>query len=86
MTPASTRRSRQQGMDRPTYRKAVKRDLESTRILAAQDPEQGEVSDEDVKNYWQTHPQEFRADEEVRVRHIFLAAHPGRGSEPRWRR
>jgi len=68
-----------QGMDRPTYRKAVKRDLESMRILQLKIRSKVKVSDEDVKNYWQTHPQEFRADEEVRVRHIFLALTPEAG-------
>lgn len=62
-----------QGMDRPTYRKSVKRDLESMRIVQLKIRSKVKVSDEDVQNYWQTHPQEFRADEEVRVRHIFLA-------------
>jgi peptidyl-prolyl cis-trans isomerase SurA len=68
-----------QGMDRPAYRKAVKRDLESMRILQLKIRSKVKVSDEDVKNYWQTHPQEFRADEEVRVRHIFLALTPDAG-------
>lgn len=62
-----------QGMDRPTYRKSVKRDLESMRIVQLKIRSKVKVSDEDVQNYWQTHPQEFRADEEVRVRHIFFA-------------
>jgi peptidyl-prolyl cis-trans isomerase SurA len=62
-----------QGMDRATYRKSVKRDLESMRIVQLKIRSKVKVSDEDVQNYWQTHPQEFRADEEVRVRHIFLA-------------
>jgi len=68
-----------QGMDRPAYRKAVKRDLESMRILQVKIRSKVKVSDEDVKNYWQTHPQEFRSDEEVRVRHIFLALTPEAG-------
>ncbi|HEX9290142.1 MAG TPA: peptidylprolyl isomerase [Anaeromyxobacteraceae bacterium] len=62
-----------QGMDRPAYRKAVKRDLESMRIVQLKIRSRVKVTDEDVKNYWQTHPQEFRAGEEVRVKHIFLA-------------
>jgi len=62
-----------QGMDRAAYRKAVKRDLESMRIVQLKIRSKVKVSDEDVQNYWQTHPQEFRAEEEVQVRHIFLA-------------
>ncbi|HTP27535.1 MAG TPA: peptidylprolyl isomerase [Anaeromyxobacteraceae bacterium] len=62
-----------QGMDRASYRKAVKRDLESMRLVQLKIRNKVKVTDEDVKNYWQTHPQEFRAGEEIRVRHIFLA-------------
>lgn len=64
----------QQGMDRAAYRKAVKRDLESMRILSVKVRNRVKVTDEDVKNYWQTHPREFTAGEEAHVRHIFLAA------------
>lgn len=64
---------RAQGMDRAAYRKAVKRDLESMRLVQLKIRNKVKVTDEDVKNYWQTHPQEFRAGEEVRVRHIFFA-------------
>ncbi len=63
-----------QRMDRAAYRKAVKRDLESMRILALKVRSRVKVTDEDVKNYWQTHPHEFKAGEEVRARHIFIAA------------
>ena len=63
---------RSQGLDRASYRKAVKRDLESMRLVQLKIRNKVKVTDEDVKNYWQTHPQEFRASEEVRVRHIFL--------------
>jgi peptidyl-prolyl cis-trans isomerase SurA len=66
-----------QGMDRATYRKAVKRDLESMRILSVKVRNRVKVTDEDVRNYWQTHAREFQAGEEVRVRHIFIAAGQG---------
>jgi peptidyl-prolyl cis-trans isomerase SurA len=62
-----------QGMDRASYRKAVKRDLESMRLVQLKIRNKVKVTDEDVQHYWQTHPQEFRAGEEVRARHIFLA-------------
>ena len=70
---------RAQGMDRAAYRKAVKRDLESMRLVQLKIRSKVKVTDEDVKNYWQTHPQEFRAGEEVRVRHIFLPLPPDAG-------
>jgi peptidyl-prolyl cis-trans isomerase SurA len=63
---------RSQGLDRPAYRKAVKRDLESMRLVQLKIRSKVKVTDEDVKNYWQTHPQEFRTGEEVRVLHVFL--------------
>jgi peptidyl-prolyl cis-trans isomerase SurA len=71
----------QQGMDRASFRKAVKRDLESMRILQVKVRNQVKVTDEDVKAYWQSHPQEFRQDEEVRVRHVFLALPATAGAE-----
>ena len=67
---------RGQGLDRAAYRKAVKRDLESMRLVQLKIRNKVKVTDEDVKNYWQTHPQEFRAGEEVRARHIFLPLAP----------
>ena len=68
---------RSQGLDRASYRKAVKRDLESMRLVQLKIRNKVKVTDEDVKNYWQTHPQEFRAGEELRVRHIFMALPQG---------
>ncbi len=68
---------RAQGLDRASYRKAVKRDLESMRLVQLKIRNKVKVTDEDVKNYWQTHPQEFRAGEELRVRHIFMALPQG---------
>jgi len=61
-----------QGMDWASYRKAVKRDLESMRLVQLKIRSKVQVNDEDVRNYWQTHPQEFKANDEVRARHIFL--------------
>jgi peptidyl-prolyl cis-trans isomerase SurA len=61
-----------QGMDWVSYRKAVKRDLESMRLVQLKIRSKVKVTDEDVRNYWQTHPQEFRAGEEVRARLIFF--------------
>jgi peptidyl-prolyl cis-trans isomerase SurA len=70
---------KQQGMDRAAYRKAVKRDIESVRLMQMKVRSRVKVTDEDVKNYYQTHPGEFRASEEVRARHILIAT-PGGAS------
>jgi peptidyl-prolyl cis-trans isomerase SurA len=68
----------EQGMDRASYRKALKRDLESARIVSLRVRSRVKVTDEDVKNYWQTHPREFQQGEEVRVRHVFVAGDDAR--------
>jgi peptidyl-prolyl cis-trans isomerase SurA len=62
-----------QGLDRTSFRKSVRRDLETARLVNVKVRSRLKVTDEDVKNYWQTHPQEFRSGEEIHVRHIFLA-------------
>jgi peptidyl-prolyl cis-trans isomerase SurA len=67
----------QQGLSQKEFRANVKRDLESMRLLQIKVRNRVKVSDDDVRAYWQTHPQEFPAGEEVRVRHIFLALPQG---------
>ncbi|HET9598703.1 MAG TPA: peptidylprolyl isomerase [Anaeromyxobacteraceae bacterium] len=67
----------EQGMDRAAYRKALKRDLETARIISLRVRSRVKVTDEDVRNYWQTHQNEFRSGEEVKVRHIFVVAPSG---------
>ena len=58
--------------DRAAFRRAIKRDLETASVLNVKVRSRVKISDEDVKNYWQTHPQEFKAADEVHVRHVFL--------------
>jgi peptidyl-prolyl cis-trans isomerase SurA len=72
---------RGQGLDFATFRQTVKRDIEAMRVLQVKVRSRVKVSDEDVKNYWQTHPQEFEAEPEVHVRHIFVAFTPGSESD-----
>lgn len=71
----------EQGMTRAAFRASVKRDLEAMRILQVKVRSRVKVTDEDVKAYWQSHPEEFRQEEEVRVRHLFVAAPPGAPEE-----
>lgn len=70
----------EQGMSREAFRTAVKRDLEAFQILNLKVKSRVKISDEDLKNYYQTHAKEFSADEQVRVRHVFLAFPPGAGA------
>ncbi len=66
-----------QGMDRVAYRKAVRHDLQTAHIMGVKVGSRVKVTDDDVKNYWQTHPREFAASDEVRVRHILVALPEG---------
>jgi peptidyl-prolyl cis-trans isomerase SurA len=61
-----------QGMDRAAFRQQVRRELETYQVLQYKVRGRVKLSDDDVKNYYQTHPQEFGGDEELKVRHIFL--------------
>jgi peptidyl-prolyl cis-trans isomerase SurA len=70
----------EQGLDRAAYRKALKRDLETARIISLRVRSRVKVTDEDVRNHWQTRQKDFRAGEEVHVRHVFVALPPGGGA------
>ncbi len=62
----------EQGLDRAAFRAQVRRELETYQVMQAKVRGRVKVSDDDLKNYYQTHPQEYGGDEELRVRHIFL--------------
>jgi peptidyl-prolyl cis-trans isomerase SurA len=62
----------EQGLDLPTFRAQVRRELEAYQVLQYKVRGKVKVSDEDLRNYYQRHPQEFGGEDELRVRHIFL--------------
>jgi peptidyl-prolyl cis-trans isomerase SurA len=62
----------EQGLDRPTFRAQIRRELETYQVLQARVRGRVKVADDDLLNYYQTHPQEFSGEEELHVRHIFL--------------
>jgi peptidyl-prolyl cis-trans isomerase SurA len=62
----------EQGLDRAAFRAQVRRELETYQVLQYRVRGRVKVSDDDLKNYYQTHPQEFGGEEELHVRHIFL--------------
>jgi peptidyl-prolyl cis-trans isomerase SurA len=64
---------REQGLGKDAFRRQVKRDLETFQILTLKVRSRVKVTDEDVQNYYQSRAKEFPLDEEVRVRHVFLA-------------
>lgn len=67
----------QQGLDRAAFRAQVRRELETYQVLNQKVRGRVKVSDADVRNYYQTHPQEFGGEEEVLARHIFLPLREG---------
>ncbi len=62
----------QQGLTRAEFRAQVRRELETYQVLQYKVRGRVKVTDDDVRNYYQTHPQEFGGEPEVHVRHIFL--------------
>jgi peptidyl-prolyl cis-trans isomerase SurA len=61
-----------QGLDRPGFRSQIRRELETYQVMQAKVRSKVKVTDDDLKNYYQTHPQEFGGETEIHVRHIFL--------------
>ena len=70
----------EQGLDRPTFRRQLRRDIEAFRILEMKVKARIKVTDEDVRSWYQAHPKEFASDERVRVRHIFVPVPAGAGA------
>lgn len=62
----------EQGLDRSSFRRQLKRDIEAFRILEMKVKTRIKVTDEDVRSWYQAHPNEFAGEERVRARHIFL--------------
>jgi peptidyl-prolyl cis-trans isomerase SurA len=62
----------EQGLTRAAFREQIKGQLESYNVLTYKLRGKVRTSDEDLKNYYQSHPAEFTGEEELHVRHIFL--------------
>lgn len=62
----------EQGLDRPAFRAQIRRELESYQVLQAKVRSKVKVGDEELRNYYQTHPQEFGGELELHVLHVFL--------------
>lgn len=62
----------EQGLDEKTFRAQIKRDLDTYLVLQYRLRNRVKISDDDLRNYYQSHPQEFGGEEEVKVRHVFL--------------
>jgi peptidyl-prolyl cis-trans isomerase SurA len=74
---ALERALKEQGIDKATFRANVKREYDAFLVLQYQVRSKVKVSDDDLRNYYQTHPQEFGGEEEVKVRHVFLPVPDG---------
>lgn len=61
-----------QGLTRTTFRERVRSQLENFAVLQAKLGGRVKVSDQDLENYYRSHPQEFAGEQELHVRHIFL--------------
>ncbi len=70
---------RAEGMDPSAYRARIRRELQTFQLLQYKVGSKVKASDEDLRNYYQSHPQEFEGAEEVHVRHIFLPLPDGAG-------
>jgi peptidyl-prolyl cis-trans isomerase SurA len=66
-----------QGLTRAEFRGQIRRELETFQVLQFKVRGRVKLTDEDVRNYYQTHPQEFGGEPEVHVRHIFLPVPEG---------
>jgi peptidyl-prolyl cis-trans isomerase SurA len=60
------------GLTLQSFRAQIKDQFLERRLLDAKMGGRLKVSDEDLQNYYQTHPAAFEGEEERRVRHIFL--------------
>jgi peptidyl-prolyl cis-trans isomerase SurA len=63
---------KEQGLDRATFRQNLKREYDAFLVLQHHVRGKVKLSDADLLNYYQRHPQRFQGEEEVHVRHVFL--------------
>jgi peptidyl-prolyl cis-trans isomerase SurA len=68
---------REQGLEMTAFRAQIKRDLDTYLVLQYRLRNRVKISEEDLRNYYQSHPREFGGEEEVKVRHLYLPIPPG---------
>jgi peptidyl-prolyl cis-trans isomerase SurA len=61
-----------QGLDRAAFKAQIRRELETMQVLNYRVRSKVKVTEEDLKNYYQTHPGAFGGEEELHVRHLML--------------
>lgn len=62
-----------QGLDRAAFKAQIRRELETMQVLNYKVRSRVKVTEEDLRNYYQTHPAAFGGEEELHVRHLLLA-------------
>lgn len=75
----------EQGLDQAAFRAQIKRDLDTYLVLQYRLRNRVKISDEDLRNYYQAHPQEFAGEDEVKVLHVFLPLADGASNAERER-
>jgi peptidyl-prolyl cis-trans isomerase SurA len=66
-----------EGLDVKSYRDRLRRDFENHLLIVSKVQSRVKVSDDDVTGYYQSHPQEFAGDEQVKLRLILLSVPAG---------
>jgi len=61
-----------QGFTRASYREQLRTQLQNFAVLQYKVGGRVRVSDQELENYYRSHPQEFQGETEIHVRHIFL--------------
>jgi peptidyl-prolyl cis-trans isomerase SurA len=61
-----------QGLDRAGFKAQIRRELESMQVLNYKVRSRVKVTEEDLQNYYKTHPSAFGGQEELHVRLLFL--------------
>jgi peptidyl-prolyl cis-trans isomerase SurA len=61
-----------QGLTRDAFRERIRNQLQNFSVLQYKVGGRVKVTDQELENYYRSHPQEFDGDEEIHVRHVFL--------------
>lgn len=61
-----------QGLTRASFRERIRNQLQDFAVLQYKVGGKVKVSDQELENYYRSHPQEFSGEDEVHVRHVFL--------------
>lgn len=61
-----------EGTSRDEFRERLRGQLQNFQVLQYRVGSRVKVTDQELENYYRSHPQEFGAEEEVHLRHVFL--------------